>query len=199
MTSVSLSTGRMRSRRRRGLVEGTLRHLARAATRSQTAERLAHGDGLLQSLDPRIKVVGLLALVVGSALAANLVALLGLLVVGAALAYCSRVRILGLAKRLWLRLLLFTGPLALPAIFLMPGDVVFRLPMLDWPVTSQGLRGAAFLVLRGGGHDLFTAAGAVHALGAHPQSAARGARAGGAGLFAGDDPALHLPAAASCP
>ena len=148
MTPVSLPTGRIRPQHRRGLVAGTMRHLARAGTRAQTAERLANANGLLQSLDPRVKVVGLLALVIGSALAANLAVLLALIGVGTALAYFSGVRVLGLARRLWLRLLLFTGPLALPAVFLTPGDVVFRLPMLDLPATAQGLRGAAFLVLR---------------------------------------------------
>jgi cobalt/nickel transport system permease protein len=147
MTNASLPTGRRR-RLRRGLVEGTMQHLARAAARSQTAERLARADGLLQSLDPRVKVIGLLALVVGSALAANLLVLLLLMAIGAGLAYLSRVRILGLARRLWLRLFYFTGPLALPALFLTPGDAIYRLPWLDWPVTAQGLRGAVFLVLR---------------------------------------------------
>ncbi len=135
-------------RHRRGLVEGTLRHLGRAATRARTAERLAHTNGLLQRLDPRIKVVGLLALVIASALAANLLALIGLLVLGTLLAFLSGVRILGLARRLWLRLTFFTGPIAVPAIFLTPGDVVYRLPLLNWPVTAQGLLSAAYLVLR---------------------------------------------------
>ena len=136
------------SRRRQGLIGGTMFHLARAWTRSQTAERLARADGLLQRLDPRVKVVGLLALIISSALAANLPVLLGLLGIGAGQAYFSGVRVLGLARRLWLRLSLFTGPLALPAVFLTPGDIVYRLPALDWPVTLQGLRSAAYLVLR---------------------------------------------------
>jgi cobalt ECF transporter T component CbiQ len=139
---------RARRRRRLGVVAETLRHLARAATRSQTAERLAHTPGLLQRLDPRVKVVGLLALVIASALAARLLVLLALLALGAALAVLSRVRLLGLARRLWLRVSLFTGPIALPALFLTAGDVVYQLPVLGWPITMQGLRAAAFLVLR---------------------------------------------------
>jgi cobalt/nickel transport system permease protein len=135
-------------RRRRGWVEGTLLHLARAATRSQTAERLARADGLLQSLDPRIKLVGLLGLIFASALSVSLLVLLLLLGLAAVLGYLSGIRILGLARRLWLRLFYFTGPLAVPALFLTPGEVIYRLPALGWPVTTQGLRGAAFLVLR---------------------------------------------------
>jgi cobalt/nickel transport system permease protein len=149
MTTGTLPARRTQPHRhRRGLVEGTMHHLARAAARCQIAERLARVDGLLQSLDPRIKVVGLLALVVASALAANLAVLLALLGFGTVLAHLSGVRILGLIRRLWLRLLFFTGPIALPAIFLTPGDVLHRLPILDWPITAQGVRGATFLVLR---------------------------------------------------
>jgi cobalt ECF transporter T component CbiQ len=125
-----------------------MRHLAKASARAQSAERLARAGGLLQSLDPRVKVIGLMALVVGSALAAKLIVLLLLIGVGIALAVLSHVRILGLARRLWLRVLFFTGPLALPALFLTPGEIVYRLPVLDWAMTAQGLRGAAFLVLR---------------------------------------------------
>jgi cobalt/nickel transport system permease protein len=102
----------------------------------------------LQSLDARVKLIGLLALVVASALAANALVLLLLMGIGAGLAYLSCVRMLGLVRRLWLRLLYFTGPIALPALFLTPGDTIYRLPLLDWPVTAQGLRGAIYLVLR---------------------------------------------------
>ncbi len=135
-------------RRHKGLIDGTMLHLARAATRYWTAERLANNDGLLQSLDPRIKMVGLLVLVMSSALATNIAVLLSLLGIGAGLAYCSRLRILGLAKNIWFRLLFFTIPLALPAVFLTPGNILYRLPGLNWPMTLQGLRSATYLVLR---------------------------------------------------
>ena len=64
------------------------------------------------------------------------------------LALVSHVPIRLLAARVWLAVLAFTGAIALPAIFLTPGAAVWRLPLLGWPVTQQGLRSAAFLILR---------------------------------------------------
>ena len=49
---------------------------------------------------------------------------------------------------MWVGALLFTGMLALPAIFITPGQVVYRLPLLGWPITSQGLGAAAYLITR---------------------------------------------------
>ena len=45
-------------------------------------------------------------------------------------------------------MLFFTGVIALPAIFVTPGEVWFRLPLLDWPVTVQGVRAALNLLVR---------------------------------------------------
>jgi cobalt ECF transporter T component CbiQ len=67
---------------------------------------------------------------------------------GVALAFSSRIPLRILAGRVWIAVLAFTGVIALPAIFLTAGDVVWRLPVLDWAVTQQGLRSAAFLILR---------------------------------------------------
>jgi cobalt/nickel transport system permease protein len=138
-----------RSRKRRaGFVERTIRGLAAAMERALYAEELAKADGLLQRCDPRVKVLGLLALVVAAALARNLVVILGLFGVAIALALLSRVPIRTLAARVWVGALLFTGMLALPAIFITPGEVIYRLPLLGWPITAQGLRAAAYLITR---------------------------------------------------
>jgi cobalt/nickel transport system permease protein len=65
------------------------------------------------------------------------------------LALASHIPLRLLATRVWLAVLAFTGAIALPAIFLTPGNTVYRLPLVDWQVTVQGLRTAAFLILRG--------------------------------------------------
>ena len=49
---------------------------------------------------------------------------------------------------MWLGALGFTGAIAVPAIFLTPGRVLYRLPGLSWPVTAQGLTTASYLILR---------------------------------------------------
>lgn len=112
------------------------------------AERMAERGGMLQGLDPRIKVLGALALIVTAVLVQSLAALALLFAAGVALALCSRVSLARLAAQLWLGVLLFTGVLAAPAFFLVPGDPLAHLPLLNWAITAQGLRSAAFLVGR---------------------------------------------------
>ncbi len=135
-------------RRRKGFVERTIASLAAAMERALYAEELARADGLLQQLDPRVKVVGLLALIVAAALTRSVLVILGLFAVALVLALFSRVPIRTLAARVWIGALLFSGLLALPAIFITPGRVAYRVPLLGWPVTVQGLGGAAYLVTR---------------------------------------------------
>lgn len=135
-------------RRRKSFIEKTINGLAGAMERALYAEELAKADGLLQRLDPRVKLVGLLALLVAAALARNLLTILGVFAVAVLLALLSRVPIRTLATRVWISALLFTGTIALPAIFITPGDIVYRLPLLGWPVTAQGLASAAYLITR---------------------------------------------------
>lgn len=135
-------------KRRASFVERTINSLAEAMERALYAEEIARADGLLQPLDPRVKVVGLLALVVAAALARNILTILGLFAFALALALLSRVSLRTLATRVWLGALLFTGMLALPAIFITPGQAVYHLPLLGWPITAQGLGAATYLITR---------------------------------------------------
>ncbi|TCR87737.1 cobalt ECF transporter T component CbiQ [Rhizobium sp. BK376] len=112
------------------------------------ADDLARRDGFLQRLDPRVKIAGLMALVVTAVSVHSLLVLAALFLVSVALALPSHVNVPRLAKQVWASVLAFTGTIALPAIFLVPGDVLLRIPILQWPVTLQGLRSAAFLLGR---------------------------------------------------
>ena len=60
------------ARSRMNFIERTLSSLVNAMERALYAEELAKADGLLQRLDPRIKVIGILALVMASAMAHKL-------------------------------------------------------------------------------------------------------------------------------
>ena len=70
----------------------------------------------------------------------------GLFALALAIAVLSRVRISTLATRVWLVVLAFTGVIALPAIFVTPGNPVAALGSVT--ITEQGLRTAALLILR---------------------------------------------------
>src|SRR5262245_59366069 len=78
-----------------------------------TAEELARKDGLLQRLDPRVKVAGLTALIVAAAVAQKLAVIGMIFSMGVALAVMSRVPLIVLAKRGWFGAFLFTGFLAI--------------------------------------------------------------------------------------
>ncbi len=112
------------------------------------AESLSSHQGLLQSLDPRIKLIALLALILAVVLVTSLIGLAALFAVALVLAFASAITAACLARQVWIGVLLFTGVIALPALVTVPGVALFELPLLGWPVTLQGARSAAFLVGR---------------------------------------------------
>lgn len=132
----------------RGVVERSLASFVGALEHDIYAEEVAKKNGLLQRLDPRIKIVALLPLIVIAALARHLWVIAVLFVVAVAVAALSSVPLTTLAKRVWLGVLAFTGFIALPALVLTPGRAVHTLPLLGWTVTAQGLRAAAYLIMR---------------------------------------------------
>lgn len=139
---------RKRGRRPQGFIERTLASFASAAERGLVAEDRARECGLLQRVDPRAKLLGLLALIVAAAAAHRLWIVAALFAVAIIMAELSRVTMRELAKRVWLAVLVFTGLIALPTPFLTPGRTLWSLPWLGWPVTAQGLTSAAYLVMR---------------------------------------------------
>jgi len=129
-------------------LERTLAGFLDAVEHALDAEGLAQASGLLQRLDPRIKVVGILTLVIAAAMSHKLWVIGAVFAIALILAASSRVSPLLLGKRVWIPVLLFTGIIALPAPFLIPGRVVWRLPWLGWSLTAQGLLSARYLVTR---------------------------------------------------
>jgi len=129
-------------------IERTIVSFARATEHTLFAEDIAKSRGFLQQLDPRVKVLGILALLIAATMARNLKTIALLFLLANALALLSRVPLPFLIKRVWLAVLLFTGVIALPAPFVTPGRPLFFIPWLHWPVTQQGLMGAAYLVAR---------------------------------------------------
>jgi cobalt/nickel transport system permease protein len=142
--------GRPNAARRSRFVEKTLRGLLRAAERSLFADEMARRGGFLQRRDARVNVAALGALVVAAVAVRRVELLLALFVVSVLLAASSRVPLTFLFTRVWLPVFLFTGTIAAPALFLTPGAVIWRMPVLHWPVTEQGLRAAVILLSRAG-------------------------------------------------
>ena len=111
-------------------------------------EEVATRTGLLQSLDPRVKLMTLVLFAVTVSLVHSLWVLLALLGVTLALAAASRVSVGSFARKVWASAGLFAVLLALPSAtrLITPGAVVVPLGSLS--LTQPGLMGAATLVAR---------------------------------------------------
>ena len=132
---------------RHNVLEDTLHGIGETLERSLFAEEISGRDGLFQSLDPRVKEIGVLALIIAVSLSHSLAAIAGIYVVALILAGLSKIPLDLYIKRVWLALPFFTGVLILPAIFITPGPAVAHLP-LGLVITKTGLTTAAFLLLR---------------------------------------------------
>ena len=131
---------------KRTFIERTLAGLLAASDYAASAEQLAAAGGLLQGIDPRVKVAGLFALVLAAAASRHLQPIIALFGAALLLALLSRVHLARLAAWVWTPVLLFTGTIALPALFLTPGRAVTSLGPLT--ITSPGLDSAALLLAR---------------------------------------------------
>ena len=74
--------------------------------------------------------------------------MIALFAVAIILALLSKVPLGTLLKRVWLGVLAFTGLISIPALFLTPGQAIYRVPALHWTVTAQGWRAAVYLIMR---------------------------------------------------
>jgi cobalt/nickel transport system permease protein len=133
-------------RRTPSFIERTLASMIRASEYAANAEQMAESGGALQRIDPRVKVVGLLGLVVVAAASRALWVLGAMFAFTLVLATLSRISPRKLSGWVWAPVLLVTGTIALPALFLTPGR-----PVLSWgsiAIHAPGVRSAAFLVSR---------------------------------------------------
>jgi len=129
------------------VLEHTLQGIAEAIERGLFAEEISLRPGLLQSLDPRVKVVAMLAMLIGVSLSRSLVVIAGVYLLALLLAWRSAIPADFFIKRVWLTLPFFTGMIVLPALFVTPGPALLALP-LGLTITSTGLNTVLFLLLR---------------------------------------------------
>lgn len=126
-------------------------------------EESSHRDGLLQSLDARVKLISILALIVAVSLLHDwriLLIVYGLILVFAA---ASRIETWFFIKRVWLFIPIFAGIIVFPVIFnvFMAGDTLFNIATIGEgahlgplalpatiAVTRQGAMTAVMFVLR---------------------------------------------------
>lgn len=140
-------------RRRGSYVQKTLTGGADLLRQVIFSDDTGRAPGLLQKLDPRVKVVGLLGLVVAGAFLRTIPALLVLYALTLVLAAVSRLSVGFFIKRVWLFVPIFTGIVLIPATLsvVTGGHVV--LTLWHWHgraegFTSQGLTSAGLVVCR---------------------------------------------------
>ncbi|MFI5915093.1 cobalt ECF transporter T component CbiQ [Dactylosporangium sp. NPDC051541] len=140
-------------RRKGSFVGKTLEGASGVLRQAMFSEDIAASKGLLQRLDPRVKLVTMIGLLVAVALVHSLPLLAGAYVATVALAVASGLSLGFFIKRVWLFIPIFTGIVVLPATLsvVTPGAVL--LPLWHWHghvegITEQGLHGAGIIVAR---------------------------------------------------
>jgi cobalt ECF transporter T component CbiQ len=141
-------------RRKGNFVEKTISGAASVARRAMFADDVAAQGGLLQRIEPRVKLVSLLLLLVAAALVRYLPVLVALYLLTLLMAVASRLSLPFFVKRVWLFVPVFTGIVVLPATLsiITPGHIV--IPLGHWwfgqeiGITRQGLMGAGLIVTR---------------------------------------------------
>lgn len=147
MTIESSSNVPAHSSKRHGFIERTLSDISHTFEQSLFAEEIARRHGLLQALDPRVKVLSLIGLLIAVGLSRSLLVIIGLYVITLILARLSQVPMGFFVKRVWLFMPFFTGIIALPALFITPGPPLVQLPF-GLVITRTGAQTALFLLTR---------------------------------------------------
>jgi cobalt/nickel transport system permease protein len=130
-------------------IEHTLSGISETLERSIFAEQVVHLPGFLQKRDPRVKIIGLAALLLAVSLSHSLAVIAALYLMALGLAVASAVPLKLFITRVWLFMPFFTGVIALPAFFITPGPALVHLP-LGLVITQTGATSALFLLLRVG-------------------------------------------------
>jgi len=96
------------------------------------SESFSKRRGLLQSLDPRAKLISILAVIFASSLIGDLKILVFIYALTLLFAYLSKIEVGFFIKRVWLFIPLFAGIIALPMIFnvFLPGDPLYEVANL---------------------------------------------------------------------
>ncbi len=113
-------------------------------------------NGLLQSLEPKVRIIGIFFLVFAAALAGKALSLLAVIFFAIVLALLSGVEVLKLLKRV-MPALIFTSIIISPVFFsfVTPGSAVLK--AWGMAVTKEGLETGVFIIARVGVMAGFTA------------------------------------------
>lgn len=148
-----------------GFLRKTLYELQKTLSSERLGEYYARQDGLLQRIDPRVKIIATLVLILWAGLTHSVAVLLGLWLLTLMLMYFSRLPVLKMQKNIWAFIPLITLLAAVPGMFNLINDgtpllVVhrfsetvhlwgYKLPSTIF-ISRQGAMAALYLFLRVG-------------------------------------------------
>lgn len=135
-------------KRRGNFIQRTIDALSETLERSLYAEHLSEQRGVLQRLDPRVKFVGMLGLIITAAAAQHVWVIAMVAVFALILAFISRIPIIKSFGPIWIGMFVFSGLIGFPAIFITPGPTLATIPWLNWSISAYGLLSAVRLLLR---------------------------------------------------
>ncbi len=135
-----------------GFLNKTLSEISSYIRESVYSERFAGKTGLLQTVDPRIKFLALLGFIIVAVYVHNIPVLLILMGLAILMAALSSIPLRFYLPRVWLFIPLFTGIIAIPAMFnvVTPGKEIYGISVGEFSlyITHEGLWSATILVLR---------------------------------------------------
>jgi cobalt/nickel transport system permease protein len=148
---------------KKSFVEKTISGILNFFRESLISEGYTQRNGFLQSIDPRVKLISLLILIVAVSMTRQIEVLFIVYLLTLALAVISRIDLLFFIKRVWVFVPIFAGIIVIPIIFnvFMAGDNLvtiatlgngtyigpFLLPSTIY-ITKQGTISAATFMLR---------------------------------------------------
>lgn len=150
-------------RKKNNFIKKTLDGIFSFFQESMVSESYTRRKGLLQSLDPRVKLISIISLVIAVSMVKDLRILLVVYVLTLIFAYLSKIEVVFFIKRVWLFIPVFTGIIALPMIFnlFLPGDSLYTIATLGenarigpfalpstLDITRQGVVAATIFTIR---------------------------------------------------
>ena len=113
------------------------------------SEQTIRLKGLLQLLDPRVKLLSFLGFIIFANFLQTIPKLLGLIFYIAILTVCSKLSLYRLIQRVAIIAFIFTGIVTLPSLFnvIRPGEPLWQISQ-QFYITRQGMNGAILLILR---------------------------------------------------
>jgi len=149
--------------KKKGFVQKTISDIFTFFEESLLSDSIAKRKGLLQSLDPRVKLVSMVFLIFAVAMTRDIRLLAIVYVLTLFFAWASRIELGFFIKRVWVFIPIFAGIIMIPILFnvFMPGDALVTLATLGpgahlgpfalptaITITRQGVMLAILFVLR---------------------------------------------------